>query len=146
MKAHITNDRPLSWARVQHEKATREWQEQQGGLSLSDEEVAMFQRAYTALAAVRLAVTPDSMSPGDYSLVSWHEDDDAKMADAIYIFEQDVFLGGYYTDREKFNAEWQSGQYEPPGAMSLPGDLLEILGPADEGSPTPPPLDIVGDG
>lgn len=137
-----TTPRPISWARILPEKVTKEWQEAQGGQPLTDEEAALFQRAYTALAAVRLAVAPDSLSPGDYSLMSWHKDDDARMADAIFIFEQDVFLGGYYSDREKFNAEWQSGRYEPPGGMSLPGDVLEIMGPAGENDPAPPPLEV----
>ena len=45
-----------------------------------------------------------------------------------YMMEQDSHFGVYINDREEFDADWDSGNYEPDGCHYLDPENVEILG------------------
>ncbi|OMF47737.1 hypothetical protein [Paenibacillus amylolyticus] len=56
-------------------------------------------------------------SPDSYSLYGWEDNDDERFKEFIYWIEQDALFGSYFDDRERFDADWKSGNYEPAAAM-----------------------------
>jgi hypothetical protein len=56
-------------------------------------------------------------SPDSYSLYGWEDNDDDKFKELIYAIEQDALFGMYIDDRKRFDADWDSGNYEPSTAM-----------------------------
>ncbi|GAA2774559.1 hypothetical protein GCM10010451_68420 [Streptomyces virens] len=56
-------------------------------------------------------------SPDSYSLYGWSDEDDAKFKEFIYLLEQDASFGNYIDERDRFDADWQKGEYEPAVAM-----------------------------
>ncbi|WP_052087964.1 hypothetical protein [Paenibacillus wynnii] len=56
-------------------------------------------------------------SPHSYSLYAWDDKDDEKFKELIYWIEQDDFFGSYIDDRNRFDADWKNGDYEPAAAL-----------------------------
>ena len=50
--------------------------------------------------------------------------DPGKNKDLFYLIEQDSMIGRYIGDWEEFEADWESGAYEPDGCIYL--DLRDI--------------------
>ncbi|GAA6442542.1 hypothetical protein K170097C1_40890 [Hungatella effluvii] len=50
--------------------------------------------------------------------------DGKKNKDLFYLIEQDSMIGRYIGDWEEFEADWESGAYEPDGCIYL--DLRDI--------------------
>lgn len=53
--------------------------------------------------------------------------DKEKDRELHYMFEQDSRFGTYIDDREGFDADWDSGDYEPDGCHYLEPENVEIL-------------------
>lgn len=63
---------------------------------------------------------------GGYSIIGWPPEEDAKVANAIYLMEQDPVFGQYKDNREQFDEDWKSGAWEPSGAIAFHKDTIEI--------------------
>lgn len=66
-------------------------------------------------------------SPGSFSILGHNEDNntDAKLKELIWAIEQDG--GAYCGDRERFDGDWEKGQYEPDGSIHFKKDWFEVL-------------------
>lgn len=53
--------------------------------------------------------------------------DKEKDRELHYMFEQDSHFGTYIDDREQFDKDWDSGDYEPDGCHYLEPENVEIL-------------------
>lgn len=77
---------------------------------------------------IEVAVAEWNYSPGNYSIVGHNEENDAvdaPLKELIWAFEQ---AGGIYCDeRERFNADWSKGQYEPEGSLHLDKNWFEVI-------------------
>lgn len=90
----------------------------------SDEDAKVIQAYLDAWDGVH-ATFMDS-GDGQYSLIGWPPEEDAKAANAIYLMEQDQVFGSYQNDRERFDEDWKDGAWEPAGAISFPKESVEI--------------------
>lgn len=64
-------------------------------------------------------------SPGNFSIVGHNEGNDTPLKELIWSVEQD---GGIYCeDRERFESDWDKGQYEPEGSMHFEKDWFEVI-------------------
>lgn len=91
----------------------------------SDEVVKGIIKAYDLADGMEVYVT-DSFDNG-YSLLSYRKSDESKFKEIIYAFEQDPFVGTYVGEREQFNKDWDAGEYEAPGSLSLDKEDVEII-------------------
>lgn len=73
-------------------------------------------------------VTVSNLLPGEYSVVGWPPEEEEKIKDAIYLMEQDSVFGSYVNDRERFEADWAAGTWEPSGSIIFSPAMVEILG------------------
>lgn len=79
-------------------------------------------------------------TPDEWLLISWEDDQDEAVREAIWLLEQ---LGGFYEGyRDKFLEDWNAGEYESSGCWTIPNYLMEVESlafsvPAVE---TPPPV------
>lgn len=51
----------------------------------------------------------------------------AREKEAAWLMEQDPMIGVYCGDREGFDNDWDSGQYDPGGMWVFPAEDVEIL-------------------
>lgn len=80
--------------------------------------------------AYHLEVTKEEDPWLRYNMVGWDELDsetDSRVKEAMYIMEQDPVFGTYYNDRERFEADWQKGKYEPGAGISFEASDVVIL-------------------
>ena len=54
-------------------------------------------------------------------------EDEEKNKQLHYMIEQDSMIGVYIDERERFNADWDSGQYEPDGCIYLNPENVELM-------------------
>lgn len=73
-------------------------------------------------------VTLSNLLPEEYSVVGWPPEEDEKVKNAIYLMEQDPVFGMYVDDRERFDADWAAGEWEPSGSIIFSHHMVEILG------------------
>lgn len=79
-------------------------------------------------------------APDEWLLISWEDDQDEAVREAIWLLEQ---LGGFYEGyRDKFLEDWNAGEYESSSCWTIPDYLMEVESlafsvPAVE---TPPPV------
>ena len=73
-------------------------------------------------------VTVSNLVPGEYSVVGWPPEEDEKVKNAIYLMEQDPVFGMYADDRERFDADWAAGEWEPSGSIVFSPAMVEIIG------------------
>lgn len=73
-------------------------------------------------------VTVSNFVPGEYSVVGWPPEEDEKVKNAIYLMEQDPVFGMYADDRERFDADWAAGTWEPSGSIIFSPQMVEIIG------------------
>lgn len=73
-------------------------------------------------------VTLSNLIPEEYSVVGWPPEEDEKVKNAIYLMEQDPVFGMYVDDRERFDADWAAGEWEPSGSIVFAPDMVEIIG------------------
>lgn len=92
----------------------------------SDEVVQHIIKAYDIIDGLEVAVT-DTFVDNGYSLVEHYKKDNEKFKEFIYLLEQDPFVGTYVNDREQFDKDWNSGEYEPPAALHFDNDDVEII-------------------
>ncbi|SDX04818.1 hypothetical protein [Paenibacillus sp. PDC88] len=64
-------------------------------------------------------------SPDSYGLFGWDDKDDEKFKEFIYSIEQDAMFGNYIDDRDRFDAHWKSGEFEPAAALHF--DKSDII-------------------
>lgn len=72
-------------------------------------------------------VTLSNLLPEEYSVVGWPPEEEEKVKNAIYLMEQDFMFGNYVDDREKFEADWAAGTWEPSGSIIFSTAMVEIL-------------------
>lgn len=73
-------------------------------------------------------VTLSNLLPEEYSVVGWPPEEDEKVKNAIYLMEQDPVFGMYVDDRERFDADWEAGEWEPSGSIVFSPAMVEIIG------------------
>lgn len=73
-------------------------------------------------------VTLSNLLPNEYSVVGWPPEEDEKVKNAIYLMEQDPVFGMYVDDRERFDADWAAGEWEPSGSIVFAPAMVEIIG------------------
>lgn len=73
-------------------------------------------------------VTLSNLLPEEYSVVGWPPEEDEKVKKAIYLMEQDPVFGMYVDDRERFDADWAAGEWEPSGSIVFSPAMVEIIG------------------
>lgn len=73
-------------------------------------------------------VTLSNLIPGEYSVVGWPPEEDERVKNAIYLMEQDPVFGMYVNERERFEADWAAGDWEPSGSIIFSPNMVEILG------------------
>nr|DAG14614.1 MAG TPA: hypothetical protein [Caudoviricetes sp.] len=73
-------------------------------------------------------VTLSNLLPEEYSVVGWPPEEDEKVKNAIYLMEQDPVFGMYVGDRERFDADWAAGEWEPSGSIVFSPAMVEIIG------------------
>lgn len=73
-------------------------------------------------------VTLSNLLPEEYSVVGWPPEEDEKVKNAIYLMEQDPVFGMYADDRERFDADWAAGEWEPSGSIVFSPAMVEIIG------------------
>lgn len=73
-------------------------------------------------------VTLSNLFPEEYSVVGWPPEEDEKVKNAIYLMEQDPVFGMYVDDRERFDADWAAGEWEPSGSIVFSPAMVEIIG------------------
>lgn len=73
-------------------------------------------------------VTLSNLLPEEYSVVGWPPEEDEKVKNAIYLMEQDPVFGMYVDDRERFDADWAAGEWEPSGSIIFSPAMVEIIG------------------
>lgn len=83
----------------------------------SDEVLEKMAEAFRNLHDTEVVGAAWPYSPDSYSLYGWHGEDDEKFKELIYWIEQDSFFGGYIDDRDRFDTDWENGEYEPVTAM-----------------------------
>ena len=62
-----------------------------------------------------------------YSLIGATDEYAAKFKKAMYYAEQDELFGAYHDDWERFDADWESGNYDPPGDFGLENSEVCII-------------------
>lgn len=73
-------------------------------------------------------VTLSNLLPEEYSVVGWPPEEDEQVKNAIYLMEQDPVFGMYVNDRERFDADWAAGEWEPSGSIIFSPAMVEIIG------------------
>ena len=74
-------------------------------------------------------VTVSNLMPGEYSVVGWPPEEDEKVKNAIFLMEHPALgFGIYGNDRERFDADWEAGTWEPSGSIVFSPEMVEILG------------------
>lgn len=92
----------------------------------SEEELKIITDYMQAWDGVR--VTVSALMPGEFSVVGWPPEEDEKVKNAIYLMEQDLVFGMYVDDRERFDADWAAGEWEPSGSIVFSPAMVEIIG------------------
>lgn len=54
-----------------------------------------------------------------------------KNKEVFYKAEQDRIVGMYIDDRERFDKDWDSGNYEPDGVMRIEQKFVELIDKAE---------------
>ena len=70
-------------------------------------------------------VIKSSMDNGQYVFLGLK--DEGKDKELHYMIEQDSMIGVYVDDREGFDRDWDSGEYEPDGCIYLNPENVELL-------------------
>jgi len=70
-------------------------------------------------------VIESSSGSGEYVFLALK--DEKKNKELIYMMEQDRMFGCYIDDREGFDEDWDSGEYEPAGCHYLAPENVELL-------------------
>lgn len=73
-------------------------------------------------------VTLSNLLPEEYSVVGWPPEEDEKAKEAIYLMEQEPVFGMYVDDRERFDADWAAGEWEPSGSIIFSPAMVEVIG------------------
>ena len=95
--------------------------------SITQEEMNDYKKMMDIVDGLEVFVT-DSFYGGDsYSLVSWVEKDNDKWKEFVYLAEQDSMFGTYVDEREQFDKDWDTEEYEPNGSLVFNKDDVEIL-------------------
>lgn len=92
----------------------------------SDEEIKIITNYMQAWDGAH--VTLSNLLPEEYSVVGWSPEEDEKVKNAIYLMEQDPVFGMYVDDRERFDADWAAGTWEPSGSIVFSPAMVEIIG------------------
>lgn len=93
----------------------------------SPERLGQIAEAYRGLDGVEVIGAAWEYSPESYSIYDWSDNADDKMKEFIYMQEQDEFFGSYINERERFDADWASKEYEPSGAMHFNKTDFEVI-------------------
>ena len=70
-------------------------------------------------------VIESSLEDGTYVFLGLK--DKEKNKEVYYMMEQDSSMGVYIDDREEFDKDWDSGNYEPDGCHYLNPENVELL-------------------
>lgn len=96
--------------------------------SIEIEVLGLIATALNNVHDIEVAVAEWNYSPGNYSIVGHNEDENAvdmPLKELIWAFEQ---AGGIYCDeRERFDADWAKGQYEPEGSLHFNKEWFEVI-------------------
>lgn len=83
--------------------------------------------AYRALDGCEVTGGAVKSFPKSYSVYGWNKEDDSKFKEFIYLQEQDELFGSYINDREQFETDWDSKEYEPPASMHFDKSDFEVI-------------------
>lgn len=67
------------------------------------------------------------ISGNGYTLISWEKESEPKIKEALYLAEQDRYIGTYINNRVGFEADWDKGEYEPSTSIGFDKEEVEIL-------------------
>lgn len=91
----------------------------------NDEVLELQAKAHRDVNGIELMVTEWNYSPGNFSILGHNENDDSKLKELIWAIEQG---GGFYSDdRERFDKDWEKGEYDPGAALHFPKELFENI-------------------
>lgn len=95
------------------------------------EEIPAFREIFEAWDGAEVYVAKaEHIGPEEYALIGWDEKDceiDRKIKEATYLMEQDPLFGTYIGERERFETDWNEGEYEPGGSISFKEKDIEII-------------------
>ena len=60
---------------------------------------------------------------GDYSFYGLENEEIFK--EWVWLMEQDTVFGTYIDDRERFDEDWDNGEYEPEGVFTIPKEYIK---------------------
>jgi hypothetical protein len=92
----------------------------------SDEVIQGIIKAYDLIDGLGVAVM-DNFTDDGYLLAGWNKKDEERIKELIYAFEQDPVVGTYVDDRDQFEKDWDAGDYDSPGSLSIDKDDVEII-------------------
>jgi hypothetical protein len=91
---------------------------------LDDSDVENILKFNQTIEGMKAIVTDDFYGYG-YLFVD--SEDKEKPKEAFYLMEQDSMFGTYINQREEFGRDWDNGEYEPDGCMTLSKAQVEII-------------------
>jgi hypothetical protein len=103
------------------------------GLTPSDEVVQGIIKAYNLIDGLEILVSNSFYGKDIYTLFLWNKADDEKFKEFSYLLEQDPYMGTYVNEREQFEKDWDSEQYEAPGSLSFQKEDVEIIQQVEQG-------------
>lgn len=93
---------------------------------LTDDEVALIKATYDAWDGLECLVRR-SFDGGFALLANTNPEQQDKVIEAMYLMEQDAVFGSYINDREGFERDLASGEYQPSGGWTFGAGDVELL-------------------
>lgn len=94
-------------------------------VSPDDPDYQLWKKIYEYMDGETAIVMKSTSGDGTYLFLGLK--DKEKNKELHYMFEQDSFIGVYIDDREEFDKDWDSGDYEPDGCHYLNPENVEFL-------------------
>lgn len=94
-------------------------------VSPDDPDYQLWKKIYEYMDGETAIVMKSTSGDGTYLFLGLK--DKEKNKELHYMFEQDSFIGVYIDDREEFDRDWDSGDYEPDGCHYLNPENVELL-------------------
>ncbi|QHI73798.1 hypothetical protein [Aminipila terrae] len=93
---------------------------------LTNKDVKEMMEYYNTLDGLKVIVGEAVFGEG-YTLIAWGDEADEKIKEAFYLMEQDGYFGAYIDDRERFERDWESKDYDNNAGMNFDKDDVEII-------------------
>lgn len=99
-------------------------------VSLDERDYELWKKIYAYMDGETAIVMKSTTGDGTYVFLGLK--DKEKNKELNYMFEQDSMIGVYIDDRETFDRDWDSGDYEPDGCHYLNPANVELIEKASE--------------